>query len=221
ARMIGISTAAEDRVRTLARNGFKPTGVLMLDKILKDEQREQIRGQFNDLAEGAGDPLKVLEAGMKYQQISMNPRDVQLLETRRFSLEDLARIFGVPSVLINDTSGSTVWGSGISEIKEGFYTLGLQPTLERMEAGMKKWLLKPEERAKYDIEFDFSTFLRGNEKQRAENAAIRINSGQSTINEERKERGLPPVEGGDTPYLQKQMIPLNELEKGQQDGFRN
>jgi len=214
-RALGISNAAEDRVKALGKNGFKPTGILMLDKVLKKDQREDMRGKFNDLAAGTGDPLKILEAGMKYQQISMNPKDVQLLETRRFSVEDLARIFGTPSVLINDTSASTVWGSGIAQIKQGFYEFGLRPTLERMEAGMKKWLLPPEERKKYDIEFDFSAFIRGNEREQADVAKTRMSSGQTTINEERRERGRRPVEGGDKIYLQQQMIPLDDLEKGQ------
>lgn len=210
ARSMGIAMAAEDRVGTLARNGFKPTGVLMIDKALKPEQREQIRTQFSDLQEGQGDPLKVLEAGMTYQQISMNPKDVQLLETRRFSTEDIARFFGVPSVLINDTSATTVWGSGISEIKEGFYTLTLQPLLERLESSISKWLLLPEERGKIIVEFDFSRFLRGNESQRTTTQAAAVSGNLLTINEARAMEGRAPVPGGDVMYAQSQMIPIGQ-----------
>jgi HK97 family phage portal protein len=210
ARTMGIGIAAEDRVATLAANGFKPTGVLMIDKVLKPEQRTQIRGQFDDLQEGKGDPLKVLEAGMKYQQISMNPKDVQLLETRKFSIEDIARFFDVPSVLINDTSATTVWGSGISEIKEGFYTLALQPVLEKLEASITRWLLLPSERDKIEVEFDFSRFLRGNESTRTSTLVAAISGLLLTIDEARAKEGLPPLpdDKGAVMYAQSQMIPI-------------
>ena len=212
ARAMGIAIAAEDRVSTLAANGFKPAGVLMIDKLLKPEQRDAIRKQFSDLQEGQGDPLKVLEAGMKYQQISMSPKDVQLLETRRFAIEDIGRFYGTPSVLINDTAATSVWGSGISEIKEGYYTLTLQPLLEKIEASIKKWLLKPEERSTIDVEFDFSRFLRGNQKARVEANAAAVSGGLKTINEARASEGDPPVEGGNTIYVQAQMRPLSAIQ---------
>jgi HK97 family phage portal protein len=85
------------------------------------------------LREGTAEALVVLEAGMKYEQVSLSPQDVQLLQARRFQIEDIARFFNVPSVLINDTSGSTVWGSGIEQIITGWYKLGFRPELERIE----------------------------------------------------------------------------------------
>lgn len=211
ARTMGIAMAAEDRVQTLARNGFKPTGVLMLDKTLKPEQRRQIREEYADLQQGRGDPLKVLEAGMKYQQISMAPKDVQLLETRRFSIEDIARFFGVPSVLINDTSASTVWGTGIGEIKEGFYVLTLQPLLERIESSISKWLIPAGERRTLSVEFDFSRLLRGNESSRVETGTKAITGNLMTIDEARRRFfDLPPAPNGtgEVMYAQSQMIAI-------------
>lgn len=211
ARSMGIAMAAEDRVATLAANGFKPTGVLMIDRLLKPEQREAIRSEFADLQEGKGDPLKVLEAGMKYQQITMSPKDVQLLESRRFSLEDVCRFFGVPSVLVNDTSATTVWGTGISEIKEGFYTLALRPLLERIESSIAKWLIPASERANIVVEFDFSAFLRGNEATRITMYTAAITGKLMTIDEARARfDDLPAVPGGKgaVMYDQGQMVPL-------------
>ena len=211
ARTMGIAIAAENRVANLARNGFKPTGVLMLDKTLKPEQRVQIREQFADLAEGQGDPLKVLEAGMKYQQISLAPKDVQLLETRRFSTEDIARFYGVPSVLINDTSASTVCGTGIGEIKEGFYTLTLQPLLERLESSISKWLIPHSERRTIRVEFDFSRLLRGSEAARVETMTKAITGNLLSIDEARDRfDDLPPAPDGvgGRMYAQSQMIPI-------------
>lgn len=211
-RALGIATSAEDRVGTLARNGFKPTGVLMIDKTLTPEQRAQIRSQFADLAEGQGDPLRVLEAGMKYQQVSLSPKDVQLLESRQYSVEDIGRFWGVPSVLINDTNASTVWGSGIEQIVQGFYKFTIRPYLERREASIRKNLMTSAERLAYDVEYDFSALLRGDEKTRIENGTKSVAGGLKTINEARKELdGSPPVVGGDKIYLQQQMTPIEEL----------
>jgi phage portal protein BeeE len=208
---IGIGIASEDRVKALARNGFKPTGILTIDKLLKPEQRIAIRQQFADLAEGGDDPLRVLEAGMQYQQISMNPKDVQLLETRRFQIEDIARFFGVPSVLINDTSASTVWGSGVEQIVQGFYKLGLRPYLERYEASIKNSLLTPADRSRYDFEFDFAALLRGDEQTRFATYKEAVLNGLKTINECRQIEGLPSIEGGDVAYMQGQMTPITDL----------
>ena len=208
---VGIGIASDDRVKALASNGFKPTGILTIDKLLKPEQREQIRNQFADLASGSGDPLRVLEAGMAYQQISMNPKDVQLLETRRFQIEDIARFFGVPSVLINDTSASTTWGSGIEQIVQGFYKLGLRPYLERYEASIHNSLLSAADRRNYEFEFDFGALLRGDELTRFQSYKEAINAGFKTINECRQTEGLYPIEGGDRAYLQAQMTPITDL----------
>jgi HK97 family phage portal protein len=212
---IGIGIAGDDRVKTLASNGFKPTGVLTIDKLLKPEQREQIRLAFADLQQGSGDPLRVLEAGMTYQQVSMNPKDVQLLETRRFQIEDIARFFGVPSVLINDTSASTTWGSGIQQIVEGFYKLGLRPYLERYEAAIRNTLLSADDKRNFEFEFDFGALLRGDEQTRYATYKEAIISGFKTINECRQREGLEPILGGDVAYLQAQMTPITTLSNPQ------
>lgn len=197
---IGIAISSEDRVNKMANNGFKQSGVLMLDKILKPEQRKQIREAFADLTEGGDDALRVLEAGMKFESTAMNPKDVQLLETRRFQTEDIARFFGVPSVLINDTSATTVWGSGIEQIITGFYKLGLRPYLERIEASAKAWLLDVAERRTIIPAFDFDLLLRGDEKTRYETYTGAVSGGIRTANECRQAEGLSSLPGGDVLY---------------------
>lgn len=211
---IGIAISSEDRVSKMANNNFKPAGILMIDKILKPEQRKQIKEAFTDLTEGGEDALRVLEAGMTYTPISMNPKDVQLLESRRFQTEDIARFFNVPSVLINDTSASTVWGSGIEQIVTGFYKLGLRPYLERIEASITIRLLDISERRKIIPSFDFDMLLRGDEKTRFETYKTAISSGINTPNECRIKEGLSKVDGGDQLLLPQQYIPISSLKGG-------
>src|SRR5690606_8502343 len=92
---LGIALAAENRVGRIYRNGGKPTGILTIDRVLKPEQRAQIKQEFRDLQEGNEDTLMVLEADLKYSAVSMSPTDIQLLESRRFQIEDIARCLGV------------------------------------------------------------------------------------------------------------------------------
>lgn len=207
---IGIALAGERRASEIFNNGGKPSGVLMIDKLLTADQREQVRREFNELREGNSDRLMVLEAKMDYKTISMSPEDIQLLESRRFQIEDLARFFGVPSVLINDTSGSTTWGSGIEQLVQGFYKLNLRPYLERFEASIKYNLLAPGLRNKTIIEFDFDALLRGDRAARADARQKELNSGQITPNEARAEEGRAPLPGGDVLMVNSTMIPITQ-----------
>ena len=179
--------------------------------MLKAEQRDAIRKQNADLQTGQGDALKILEGNMKFEGIAISPKDAQLLEARRFQIEEIARIFGVPSVLINETSASTAWGTGIGEIKEGFWTLTLAPLAELIEQSIVRWLIGREDWRKVGVEFDMAAFLRGNERTRVDTNAAAIQSGQLTVNEARRREGRPPVEGGDTVFAQAQMRPLEQI----------
>lgn len=210
---VGIGQAAENSVTKIYQNGGKPSGILMIDRTLKPEQREQVKKSFAGLSEGSDDRLFVLEADMKFEKVSLSPQDIELLASRRFQIEDIARFFGVPSVLINDTQNSTVWGSGIQQIVEGFYKLGLRPYLERYEASMKCNLLTVEERQDYDIEFDYEDFIMPNLSERISTGKEGVTGALMTPNEWRKTEKLPPAPGGDKLYMQQQMTPLDQLEK--------
>lgn len=206
---IGIAQAGESRVANIFKNGGKPSGILMIDKVLKDDQRNHIRQEFKELREGNADRLMVLEAGMKYETVSMTPQDIELLESRKFQIEDLCRFMGVPSVLVNDTQGSTVWGSGIQQIVQGFYKLNLRPYLERFESSMIHNLMKPEERKNAVVEFDFDALLRADLAARMEAYQKGVNGGIYTPNEARLKEHLPPKDGGDELYINGSLVPLS------------
>lgn len=207
---LGISIAADARVGKLAKNGGKSSGILTIDKVLSPQQRDALRTNMEDIANGDSDSLKILEADMKYQQVSLSPQDMQLLESRRFQVEDIARFMGVPSVLINDTAGSTTWGSGIEQLIKGFHKLNLKPYLERIESSMKRHLLPQEDWDKYDIEFDFDSLLRADRDTRMSANSTAINSGQLTPNEARNSEGLPDKDGGDEIYLNGSLNPSGQ-----------
>jgi HK97 family phage portal protein len=208
---IGIGQATEKTVTNIYKSGGKPSGVLTIDKILTPEQRAAIKENFAGMLEGNESRLFTLEAGMNYQQVALSPQDIELLESRRFQIEDIARFFGVPSVLINDTKAGTTWGSGIQQIVQGFYKFTLRPYLERYEASMRCWLLTPAERGQYEIEFDFDALLRPDQGERIKMYKEAVQGGIMKPNQARLQEGWDQVEGGDQLFLQAQMTPINQL----------
>jgi len=209
--MIGVAQAAESAVTKIYSNGGKRSGALVLDKLLTPEQRDQIRKNFGSLTSSTDDRLMVLEMGMKFDPISMSPQDIELLASRKFQLEEICRWFGVPSILVNDTSGSTTWGSGIEQLVSGFYKLNLRPYLERIEASIQANLFTDEESSKYEVEFDFEGLLRSDLKSRLEGYRTAIAGSILTPNEVRKIEGWSTMLGGDDLLSQVNMSPLNEL----------
>lgn len=205
---LSLAQAGEARALATFRNGSKPSGLLMVDAALNKEQRAEIRASFAELAEGNTDSLIVLDKFMQYQAVSMTPQDVELLASRRFQMEDIARFMGVPSVLINDTSQTTAWGTGIRSIIEGWYKLGLRPYLERLEMSARASLLALQDRERYELEFDFDGLLRVDAPTRMDGYQKAINSGQLTPNEARMEEGRAPLTGGDVLLVQGATVPL-------------
>jgi len=207
---IGVALDVNKRMSNLSANGGKPAGLLMIDKVLSEPQRAAIRENFKTMRDGNPDNLFVLEAGMTYEQIALSPADMQLLETRRYQVEDIARFMGVPSVLINDTASSTTWGSGIQQIMDGFYKVNLRPYLERFESSIKRHLIPREDWDAIDIEFNFDSLLRADRATRLDANSKAINSGQLTPNEARRAEGMQSLAGGDKIYLNGTLVPADD-----------
>lgn len=210
-KSIGIAIAADNRVSKVYSNGAKPSGILTIDKTLTAEQRAQIKKNFSELEEGNNDRLFVLEAGMQYAQVSMTPQDIQLLDSRRFQIEDIGRFMGVPSVLLNQTFGQSSLGSNVYEILSAFYKLNLRPYLEKFEASVPRWLMSAEDQSQYECEFDFDVaLLRADLLTRMQANREAINSGQMTPAEARKDEGRPFIAGSNKLLVQGAMIPLDQ-----------
>jgi len=187
--------------------GGKPTGVLMIDSVLKPEQRAALKLSFAGMSEGNASRLHILEANMKYSQLSLSPEEQQLLETRKFSIEELARWFGVPSVMIGH-AGVTAWGSGIEQLVQGFYTLALRPVIVSIEQAVRKRVMSPNQRATMTAEMSLDALLRGNPKDRAEMYAKGAQNGWLTRAEIRQLEGWPKIEGTDVLTAQSNLVPL-------------
>ena len=208
---LGIAQAAEGAVTKIYRNGAKPSGVLSIDRMLTPEQREKVRANFNTLTTSTDDRLMVLEGGMKFDAVSLSPQDIELLASRKFQIAEICRWYGVPSVMVNDSAGTSVWGSGIEQVMQGFYKLSLRPLLEKIEASILVNLMSASERDRMDVAFDFDALLRADVKSRYESYRIAITNGLMTPNEARAMEHLPEKEGGDQLLIQGAMAPIDGL----------
>ncbi|NUF19351.1 phage portal protein [Acinetobacter baumannii] len=204
AASIGVGLSASDKTTRLMSNGAKPTGALKTKRILKDAQRDKLRTELDILVNGDDGDIAVLEDDMQFEQISLTPADLELIQIRKLSVEDACRFFGVPPILVYLMDGATTWGDGIDKIIDGFYKFGLRPYLERIEESIRIHLLEPHEWGLYEFEFKTKDLLRASYLQRIAANKDRIISGQSSINEIRREEGDTPDPNGD--FL---LVPVN------------
>jgi HK97 family phage portal protein len=211
--LLGIAAAADKVVTNIYTNGGKRSGVLMLDKLLTKEQRDQVRANFSGLTGGTDDRLLVLEAGAKFEPIAMSPQDIELLSSRKYQVDEIARWFGVPSILINQNEGSTTLGSSTAEIIGAFYKLNLRPYLEAIENSIVTHLFSDADRDQFEVEFDFEGLLRATQKERYDGYRVGIASGVLTPNEARAMEWLPAKPGGDRLLVQGAMVPIEDAGK--------
>lgn len=201
-------------------NSGKPTGVLMIDKTLTDPQRLSLQTRFAEMQQGSTSRLYVLEANMKYQQLSISPQEQQLLETRNYGIEEVCRWFDVPPILVHH-SNVTAWGSGIEQIVDGFHKLTIRPLLVSIEQAIRKRVMTAKQRASMAAEFNQDALLRGSLKDRMEIYAKASQNGIFTRNECRQYENLPPDKDGDKLTAQSNLVPLAALGQVKPQGKDN
>jgi HK97 family phage portal protein len=194
---IGLGLAAERFGANLYRNGVKPSGVLRHPKQLGAVALENIRTSFEDRyggLENSSRPL-VLEEGMEWTALSINPDDAQFIETRKFQRSEIAGVFRVPAHLVNDLEKATF--SNIEHSTLDFIIHSLRPWLVRWEQAINRDLLSDAERGDYFVEFMIDGLLRGDFATRMAGYALQIQNGISNPNEIRARENMNPRAGGD------------------------
>lgn len=209
----GLQTAINTAAQTTFANGVRASGVMTMQKFLTGDQRGPVEKALQDKYAGAmnaGRPM-LLEGGMTWQQITINPDDAQMLESRNFGVEEIARFFGVPPHMIGHTAGNTQLGSSIEEQGRGFEKFTLRKRLKRIEQAAMKQLLTPADRAAgITIEFNLEGLFRGDSKGRAAFYQSGLQNGWMTINEVRALENMPAVAGGEVPRMQLQNVPISD-----------
>ena len=200
---------AQDNATKLYGKQSKPSGILWTDSALDDKQILALKKRFSGMSSSTSSGLYIVDRGLKYTQMSLSPADAQLLETRKFTVEEICRWFGVPGVLVG-TSGQTTWGSGIEQIVEGFHKFTVAPLCKQFEQALARRLV-PAQDASTIIEFKHEGFLRSTPEKRADYYSRMAQNGAMTRNEIRRLENLPPVEGGDSLTVQSNLVPVDKL----------
>lgn len=222
ANSMSDAISAERAAGQFWRNGLRASGVLTIAQWLKDHQRESYRARLAEFAgsgSATGDEttdrqggIMILENATKFEQLTIKPADVELLNSRRWSVEDICRWFDVPPILIGHSQeGQTMWGTGVEQLILGWLKLGLSPLLKRIEQEIYRQCLSPTEQATLYAEFDVDALLRGDTAARAQFMSIAAQNGLRTRDELRAIDNLPPLPGGDQLTVQSNLVPLAML----------
>ena len=205
--------SAEGAARSTFANGMRPSGVLRTDPsvTLSKEQRAEFNEYLGDHFMGAvnsGRPL-LLDRGMQWQQLNITPEDAQMLESRKFSGEEICRLFGVPPAMVGYGDKASNWGTGKEVDVLGFIKFTMRRRIKRVEQALQKQLLSPVDRANgLTVSFNLEALLRGDTESRFSSYERGIRMGIYTRNEVRALENLPPIEGGDIITVQMQDVPL-------------
>ena len=206
---IGLAIAAEEYGSKFYANGAAPSGVLEHPGTLKDPAR--VRDSWNSTFGGSSNSHKVavLEEGMKYTPISISPNEAQFLETRKFQINEIARIFRVPPHMVGDLEKSSF--SNIEQQSLEFVKYTLDPWVIRWEQALYRTLFSEEEKKTYFFKFNVEGLLRGDYQSRMQGYATARQNGWMSANDIRELEDLdriPAELGGDLYLINGNMLPL-------------
>ena len=208
---IGMAIACEEYGAKFFANGATPGGILEHPGVVKDPER--VRESWNSAFGGSANANKVavLEEGMKYTPISISPEQAQFLETRKFQINEIARIFRIPPHMIGDLEKSSF--SNIEQQSLEFVKYTLDPWVFRWEQSMQRALLSMDEKKEYFFKFNVDGLLRGDYQSRMNGYATGRQNGWMSANDIRELENLdriPEEEGGDLYLINGNMTKLKD-----------
>ena len=206
---IGMAIACEEFGAKFFANGAAPSGVLEHPGTIKDPSRVRDAWQSQFGGSSNSGKVAVLEEGMKYTPISISPEQAQFLETRKFQINEIARIFRVPPHMVGDLEKSSF--SNIEQQSLEFVKYTLDPWVTRWDQSIQRILLTTEEKSKYFVKFNLDGLLRGDYQSRMNGYAIGRQNGWMSANDIRELENLdriPAEDGGDLYLINGNMLPL-------------
>ena len=208
---VGMTQACEEYGASFFANGANPGGVLEHPGVLKDPGK--VRESWNAVYRGTNNAHKiaVLEEGMKYQQIGIPPEEAQFLETRKFQINEIARLYRIPPHMVGDLEKSSF--SNIEQQSLEFVKYTLNPWVIRWEQSLQKALLLPEEKKEYFIKLNVDGLLRGDYQSRMTGYATARQNGWVSANDIRELEDLNPIpeeEGGNLYLINGNMTKLKD-----------
>ena len=208
---VGMTLATEEYGASFFANGANPGGVLEHPGILKDPSK--VRESWNQVYQGTNNSHKVavLEEGMIYKTIGIPPNEAQFLETRKFQINEIARLYRIPPHMVGDLEKSSF--SNIEQQSLEFVKYTLDPWVVRFEQAFQKALLLPDEKKTYFIKFNVDGLLRGDYQSRMNGYAIGRQNGWLSTNDIRRLDDMNPLskeEGGDLYLVNGNMTKLED-----------
>ncbi|EKH6499160.1 phage portal protein [Providencia alcalifaciens] len=210
--VIGSALSVEESAAKIFENGLQSSGFISSDIPLNDEQRERIRSYLLSFvgSKNAG-KMMVLEGGMKYNNVTMNPEAAQMLESRAFSIEEICRWFRVPPFMVGHMDKQSSWASSVEGMNMQFLTNTLRPLLVNIEQEISRCLLSGDD--DYYAEFSVEGLLRADSAGRAAYYTTSLQNGWMSRNDVRRLENLPPIDGGDIYTVQLNLTPIDQLGK--------
>lgn len=209
----GLSVSADTyAARQFANGGRSGGGYLMFDQFLTKQQREQAKELYAGMSEGAFNKGKlwILEGGVKYEPDTVNPDTMQMIETRKMQVSEIARFFGVPEVMIGGGGATSAWPASFEQQLLSFLTFTLQDYLDEWETAIKSSLIRERN---IIADHDVTGFVKMDSNAKATLHASWVQNGLKTRNEIRSINNDPPVEGGDELTVQVNLTPIDQLPK--------
>lgn len=212
---LGIATDSEAHAAKFFKGGANMAGIMTIEGTrVNTNQKQQNYDEWSkrtDPITGNSNGIVILEGNMKYQPISINPKDSQLLESRQFNVVDICRFFSVSPVKAFDLREANY--STVEATQLGFLTDTVAPMLVKIELELQRKLFKNSERGKVKIEFNTTGFLRADKAAQGTYLNQMFQIGAMTPNEIRRENNLPKVEYGDNAFVQVNIQTLERASK--------
>lgn len=207
---IGLAIATEEYGSKFFANGATPSGILEYPGTVKEPER--VRESWNKGFGGENNhKVAILEEGMKYTPISISPNEAQFLETRKFQIDEIARIFRVPPHMVGDLERSTF--SNIENMSLEFVKYTLAPWVTRWEQSLSRCVFNDDEKRQLFFKFNVDGLLRGDYQSRMNGYAIARQNGWMSANDIRnleQQDQIPDEEGGNLYLINGNMLPLNQ-----------
>lgn len=198
---IGLALAAEEHGARMFSNGARPSGVVTVQSEMSDGAFERFKTQWHQSFVGIGNAGKtpILEQGAIFNPISMDNEEAQFIQSREFSIEEIARWFDVPLVLLHHMTKTSSWGTGVEAIMLAFVRNNLMPWLACWTSAIRRDLILAPNI--YEAQFDVEPLIRGDSKAQADFYSRLVLNGILTRNEARDALGYNPLDGLDEPLV--------------------
>jgi len=215
-----LANAAESSAKGFFTSGANMSGILTAEGKMTKEKATALKASWAEafnVTSGNPGGIAVMESGLEFKPVTVNPKDAQMLETRQFNVIEICRFFGVSPAKVFDSNNLTY--SNIESFQLGFITDTVAPQDTKIECEFRRKILRPSERAKTKLNLSIEELMRANLDAKANYVSKMFQAGGFTVNEVRKECGKPLFEheNADIPMVQINMSPVNMMAIKQKD----